>query len=92
MDQMCNYITPYKCKRCGSELLFFVTHNKTLVDYKKLFMNSCGKEEIERKLRGYSITHIKCMECGKDYIIDWSSGYPEQLTDKMVLTRFGVRL
>lgn len=92
MEEMCTYITPYKCKICGGELLFFETDRHTLIDYKYLFMRSDSKDTLINRLRNKHIKFIKCLQCNRSYIIDWTNGYPQQLMNKKALTKFGIRL
>lgn len=91
MNIMCRYITPYKCKKCGGELTFFTTLKGTLIDYKRLLRLSKDKQDFLTKLRRYHIRSIKCLQCNKEYIIDWTNrGYPEEMVDKAKLQSFGI--
>ena len=37
MVEVCKKIIPYKCAKCGQEMLFFYTDNGLLIDYRVLF-------------------------------------------------------
>ena len=36
----------------------------------------------------YEIRYMKCRKCRKEFIIDWSSGFPIPLKDNMKTTMF----
>ena len=83
-------ITPYKCKVCGQDMLFF-THNKgTVIDYKEFLNRGITLAEMKQYLEKRNIKYIKCICCDKLFIIDWSKGWPEQITDINILKQFGV--
>jgi transcription elongation factor Elf1 len=88
--EMCKLHTPYVCKHCGEELLFFVTNRNTLIDYKNLFVNGKTSPEIYAELQNKNIRSMKCIVCGKYYLIDWSEHFPQQLLDRNSLSKFGV--
>ena len=90
MKELCNIITPYKCKQCGQDMLFFVTANNTLIDYKALISKGYSINDIKHLLETKNIRFIKCISCNKSYIIDWTNTYPVQLLDKNSLKKFGV--
>lgn len=91
MVNMCEIITPYRCKNCGQDMLFFLTNNNTLIDYKALFCyNDQTLYGIKHYLENKNIRFIKCLVCNKTYIIDWTHGYPMQLLNKDLIKKFGV--
>ena len=88
---MCEKITPYRCPICNQDMLFFVTSNNTLIDYKGLAERSPnGIYSLRQYLENKRIKFIKCLVCNKVSIIDWSNTYPKPLLDKEVLEKFGV--
>lgn len=91
MNNMCRILAPYTCKNCGQDMLFFTTSNNTLIDYKRL-LSVGGIYELKHYLESRSIRGIKCLICNKEYVIDWTKGYPEPLLDKDVLKQFGAWL
>lgn len=91
LKEMCTYVRPYVCPICGNELLFFVTRYNKLIDYKGLMENHYNLSELINELGNRNITHMKCLTCNKDYIIDFSNGYPTPLTDKTLLRKFGYK-
>lgn len=91
MREMCRIITPYRCKECGQDMVFFLTTNNILLDYKAMIIDKRKSlYELNEYLESQSIRFMKCLSCNKTYIIDWTKGYPEQLVDKSVLNKFGV--
>lgn len=91
MREMCRVITPYRCKECGQDMVFFLTTNNILLDYKAMIIDKRKSlYELNNHLESQSIRFMKCLSCNKTYIIDWTKGYPEQLVDKSVLNKFGV--
>lgn len=91
MREMCRIITPYRCKECGQDMVFFLTTNNILLDYKAMIIDKRKSlYELNNYLESQSIRFMKCLSCNKTYIIDWTKGYPEQLVDKSVLNKFGV--
>ena len=90
MKTLCKIMTPYTCKECGEEMLFFVTGNpKYIIDYKMLVIKQQRTaNEIYNILIENNVSYIKCLVCNKKYIIDWSNIYPEQLIDKSSLFKF----
>ena len=88
---VCKKIKPYKCERCGQEMLFFYTNNGVLIDYKQLFENDrMTAQQIIDYLQYKKVMYFKCITCNKLYIIDWRDGYPKPLYDTGCLTDFGV--
>lgn len=83
-------INPYKCKVCGQEMLFFETKHKTLIDYKPFLDNAFTLSEMKHAIETRKIKYIRCICCGRSFIIDWTNGWPEQLTDREALKKFGL--
>ena len=46
MIEICKKIIPYKCEKCGEEMLFFYTDNGMLIDYKTLFESGYNLYDI----------------------------------------------
>ena len=90
MQQMYSLITPYKCKYCDQDMLFFLTKKNTVIDYRAYLKNANTLSETIEDLSKRKIRYIKCICCGNVSIIDWSNGWPEQLTDVEKLKAFGV--
>lgn len=90
MEQMYHVITPYRCKLCNQDMLFFVTKNNKLIDYKWFLNNGYTLSETKEELGKRKIKFIKCIYCGKTHIIDWTHGWPEQVTDYNVFKNFGL--
>lgn len=91
MKEMCKIITPYRCKECGQDMVFFLTNNNILLDYKGLIIDqSKSLQELKQYLEPRAVCFMKCLSCNKTYIIDWTTRYPTQLTDKSALKKFGV--
>ena len=89
--KMYSLISPYKCKLCGQDMLFFVTASNTLIDYKAFILQARSLEETKMYLEKRNIRYIKCVCCDKYFIIDWSNGWPEQLLDRNILNTFGIK-
>ena len=90
MIEVCRKIIPYKCDKCGQEMLFFYSDNGMLIDYKALFKKWYNLYDINKYLQYKNIKYFKCITCNKLYIIDWRDGYPKPLYDTECLTDFGV--
>ena len=91
MKEMCRIITPYRCKECGQDMVFFLTNNNILLDYKGLIIDqSKSLQELKQYLEPRSVRFMKCLSCNKTYIINWTTGFRVQLTNKSVLNKFGV--
>ena len=43
---VCKKIIPYRCEKCGQEMLFFYTDNGMLIDYKTLFESGYNLYDI----------------------------------------------
>lgn len=89
MKNMCNRITPYRCPKCGNDLLFFETKFNKIIDYKGLMDKSFILPEIKEYLGTKGVKYIRCISCKESFIIDWSNGYPVPLIDKNKLKSFG---
>lgn len=90
MKEMYHIIKPYRCQVCNQDMLFFLTANNVLIDYKGLFGRTKNLYKIRQYLEQRRIKYIKCLSCNKIYIIDWTQRYPTQLLDKSCLEKFGV--
>lgn len=90
MDLLCRIISPYICTECGQDTLFFYTKNSTLIDYKTLIMNGTTKQQLIKELENREVKYLKCINCGKIFIMDWRKGYPVPLNDREKLKEFGV--
>ena len=89
MQELCTVGTPYKCKICGEEMLFFVTSNpRYIMDYKYLFFKFQTSGKIYDILSKNEIRYIKCLGCGNKHLIDWSKKFPEQLVDTNSINKF----
>ena len=42
MKELCKIVEPYKCKDCGSDLLFFITSDGWSINYKEVFYKRLG--------------------------------------------------
>ena len=90
MELVCKKIEPYRCEACGQEMLFFYTDNGMLIDYKALFDKGDNLYDIRNYLQYKNVKYLKCVTCGKLYIIDWRESYPKPLYDTKCLSDFGV--
>lgn len=87
--EMCRMREPYRCAKCGNEMLFFVTSYNRLIDYKKFYQKhnqSCYR--FRDAIMHYDPKYLKCMCCNKLYLIDWTTGFPVQVTDKSIVSKF----
>ena len=87
---MYNLITPYRCKLCNQDMLFFETRKNTLIDYKQFISSANTLSETIEKLGQRNIKYLKCIRCGRHFIIDWTNGWPEPLLDRSALKQFGI--
>ena len=83
-------ITPYRCKVCGQDMFFFTTPTNNVIDYKEFLSRANSLSETKRYLEKRNIRYLKCICCNRLFIIDWSKGWPEQVTDINILRDFGV--
>ena len=83
-------IHPYRCPICNEDLLFFTTKTNKIIDYKHILSNANTLSDTITFLGSRNIKHFKCIKCNKEFIIDWSKGWPEPLTDREALKKFGV--
>ena len=90
MNTLYHLITPYRCPKCGQDMLFFTTKDGRIIDYKKFLDSAKSLDELKDYLERRNIKFIKCLGCDKSYITDWTNGWPEPLTDIIKLKRFGV--
>lgn len=89
MKEMCIIHKPYICKNCGDEMLFFVTGNPNyIIDYKNLFYREQTCKKIYDVVSRNNVSYIKCLACGKKFIIDWSNKFPEQLVNRESIQKF----
>lgn len=85
---MCSVITPYICPVCKQPTLFFVNKYNKIIDYKALIDRQTTLYGIKNFIAANHAVAIKCIECNKEYIIDWSNGYPTILNNTTVLDKF----
>lgn len=85
---MCSVITPYICPVCKQPTLFFVNKYNKIIDYKALIDRQTTLYGIKNFIAANNAVAIKCIECNKEYIIDWSNGYPTILDNTTVLDKF----
>ncbi len=85
-----NLIQPYKCPICNEDLLFFTSKHNKIIDYKRFLDNGNTLAEMKGYLEKRDIRHFKCIKCDKEFIIDWSEGWPVPVTDIDKLKAFGV--
>lgn len=84
-------IEPYKCPICKEDLLFFTTKfNDKIIDYKRLLDNGNTLDETKHYLEKRNIRHFRCIHCDREFIIDWTEGWPIPITNKDKLKIFGV--
>ena len=88
MRNLCRIIEPYRCKICGEEMLFFVTSGSYLIDYKKLFYTTHTAYSLYNKLSKNNVCRLRCVVCKRNFMIDWSKMWPEQLVDRSKLNMF----
>ena len=67
------------CPHCKSQRIELFSFNGYPQNY---------KEAVEAYLRGYNISYdryeiraMRCRSCNKEFVIDWSSGFPVPLKD-----------
>lgn len=90
-ESLCSLITPYKCKVCGQDMLFFETRRKTLIDYKRFLDNGYTLSDMKNSIAKDNIRFLRCIQCGRSFIIDWTHGWPEQLMDINAINKFRVQ-
>ena len=89
-QQMYELISPYKCKICGQDMLFFTTTGNTIIDYKEFFNRGNTLSEMKSYLGKRNIRFLKCICCDRLFIIDWTNDWPEQVIDRSVLSKFAI--
>ena len=90
MKEMCILRKPYCCKKCGQDTLYFITSNRMLISYSDLMKNASMLSDVKKRLYYRQVKYLKCLNCNKEFIIDWRRGYPIQLLDREALKEFGV--
>ena len=90
MVQLYHLITPYRCKLCGQDMLFFETKRGTLIDYKPFISKGYSLEQMISFLESKGVKFLYCTRCQRSFIIDWRNGWPEQLIHLNPLKEFGV--
>ena len=90
--QIYHLIPSFRCKRCGQEMLFFTTSSGNMIDYKEFINHMSSLQHLINALTWRKVRFLKCLCCNQSYIIDWSKGWPEQLTDITKLQKFGIGL
>lgn len=90
MIEICKKINPYTCKYCGQEMLFIKTRRGKLIDYKNLYNFFTDSFELKEYLYNKEITHFKCIVCNREFMIDWTNGYPVQADADVIKNRIGV--
>lgn len=92
LKSMCNIITPYRCPNCNNDILLFTRNNSNMaIDYKKLIDNGMSLKQIKDYLYERNINILNCICCHSKFMIDWTNGYPEPLTDINILNRFNYK-
>ena len=81
-------ITPYRCKICNQDTLFFETAYGTVIDYKNFLNCAISREDMISKIERKEIRFLKCIQCQRSFLIDWTNGWPEQLLDASALKKF----
>ena len=71
-------------------MLFFTTNNNILIDYKRIYELYNNAYSLKQYLYTKNIKYLKCLVCNQLYIIDWTTGFPTQLTNKECIEKFGV--
>lgn len=92
MKLLYKLLTPYRCKICGEDMLFFQTARNTLIDYKPFLDNALSIYDLRDFLESKHVKYLRCLHCNKSFIIDWSEGWPQQLIDPSKLKDFGIGL
>lgn len=87
MKEMCKLLIPYKCKICNS-LLYFLDCNNMLIDYNNLYSKFNYSADLKDYISKRRVKYIKCINCNKEFIIDFSNTWPEQLMNKFLLDKF----
>lgn len=91
LREMCRIMHPYTCPVCGNDMLFFTrAKNNMVIDYKNIFQTK-DKETMLNYLADKNVEYLKCMVCGKIYIIDWTHNYARPLLYKDALKQFGCK-
>lgn len=90
MEQLYHLIKPYKCPVCNQDMLFFTTKDGNLIDYKKFIHRADSLENMEDYIGRRNVKFIKCINCNRSFIIDWTNGWPIPLTDRNKLKEFGI--
>lgn len=82
MNLMCHVIDNYKCTVCNQDTLFFMTKYGSMIDYYALIKRGMSLEQIENLLREKNVTKIKCMNCNREYYMDFREKYPKNIDTK----------
>lgn len=93
--EMCRLIKPYICPICNKETLFFTNKNGYLLDYRSMLVNNQGRikitmNELINNLEQENVKYIKCINCNREFIIDWRKHWPTILNEYKQLNQFGI--
>lgn len=76
--------SPDVCIDCGGVITLLTVKGEII--YSILLANQINNIPIN--LEGKQITKFKCKQCGKEYNIMWSNGFPYPLVQELLLTNF----
>ena len=86
IQQPIRFIRPDICPYCKSQKIELLSFNGYPQHYSDCVTDYLrGKAVIFNK---YEIRSMKCKACNKEFIIDWSSGFPKPLLDNNKLNYF----
>lgn len=86
--QMYHLIPPYQCRLCRQDMLFFKMRNGNMVDYIQLIRRGMNLQQVVDFLTLHGVKNMRCMCCQKNFIIDWTHGWPVQVLNPADILKF----
>lgn len=76
---------PTFCNFCNSNTIDIFNQYNSAINYFDIIKNSCNKADIISQLNNRKyLAYMKCIRCGRVYIIDWEQDIPRPLYDERI--------
>ena len=84
-------LEPYICGVCGEPELAFITCDNSYIKYRDLIKRGLTSDELISILNEAKANYIKCMNCDRIVLIDYSNSWPIQTLDPKIYDKYTLR-
>ena len=85
MKEQSAIVKPCTCLNCHEDMLEFIVNRNRNIPYRPLLKEFPDNKGLSEYIGRFDVYKFKCINCGKEFTIDWRMGIPCPTKDVVCL-------